>query len=118
MNCVSSAAQRTLANQIADGCFEAIGANARSVGSLSRDNAVPRALECGQPVLERFPTSRFAYDIYAMAERLLLPPPEPEEVLSKHRLPIGRLRNALGLDRRWIEKQIRIRRMAELAAGD
>jgi flagellar biosynthesis protein FlhG len=118
VNCVSTTAQRMLADQIANSCLAAIGANARSVGSLSQDSAVPRALECGQPLLERFPTSRFAYDIYAMAERLLLPPPEPEQVLSQRRLPLGRLRNALGLDREWIEKQSRVHRMAELAAGE
>ena len=115
VNRASSSAERVLGEHIAAGCYEALGARVRAVGGLGRDQSVARAVERCQPVLELFPSSGFAGDVFAMAERMLAPvEPQPELRPSQG---AGRLRRALGLDRARAEKQQRIRHLAELASA-
>jgi flagellar biosynthesis protein FlhG len=115
VNRAASAAERGLGEHIAAGCYEALGARVRAVGGLENDKAVVRAVERCQPVLEIFPDSAFANDIYAMAEQMLLPDSPQREHLPSEGL--GRLRRALGLDRVWVERHRRIRHLADLAGA-
>jgi flagellar biosynthesis protein FlhG len=115
INRVTSSAERALADHVAQGCRDALGANVHSVGGLGQDAAVPRAVDRGQPVLERFSASRFADDIYLMAERMLLPPQAVQ--MERLRTATDRVRRALGLHHHRVEKQRQIRHLAELAGA-
>lgn len=116
VNRATSSEERALGEHIASGCRESLGARVRAVGGLAHDKAVTHAVERCQPVLESFPDSAFADDVYAMVERVLLPDSaQPENPTFKGR---GRVRTALGMDRQWGEKHRRIRHLADLAGAD
>lgn len=112
----TSSAERALGEHIATGCRDSLGVCVRAVGGIAHDKAVTRAVERGQPVLERFPDSTFANDVYAVVERMLLPDSaQPQLSTSMDR---RHFRRALGLDRRWEDKHRRIRHLADLAGAD
>jgi flagellar biosynthesis protein FlhG len=114
VNRAASLVDRQLGQHIADGCDEALGSHVRAVGGLALDRAVPRAVERRQPVLEIFPNSEFADDIYATADRMLSPASaEPERDTS---VGVGLLRRALGLTPVGYEKHQQIRHLAELSS--
>jgi flagellar biosynthesis protein FlhG len=116
VNRATSAPERALGEHIAAGCRKSLGARVRAVGGLAHDKAVAHAVERCQPVLESFPDSTFAKDVYAMAEQMLLPDSaQREHPTSEGR---GRIRRALGFDREWVEKHRRIRHLADLAGAD
>jgi flagellar biosynthesis protein FlhG len=116
VNRATSVAERALGEHIAAGCRESLGARVRAVGALAHDKAVAHAVEHCQPVLESFPNSTFANDIYAMAEQMLLPDSaQLEHPTFEGR---GRIRRVLGMDRRWGEKHRQIRHLADLAGAD
>jgi flagellar biosynthesis protein FlhG len=117
VNRATSAAERALGEHIATGCRKSLGARVRAVGGLAQDKAVVLAVERCQPVLEGFPDSTYANDVYAVLEQMLLPDSEqqPEHPISEGR---GRVRRALRLDRRWVQKHRRIRHLADLAGAD
>jgi flagellar biosynthesis protein FlhG len=116
MNRARSAAERALGEHIATACRNSLGARVRAVGALAQDKAVIDAVERCQPVLESFPHSTFANDIYGVVERMLLPDSaQPEHSTSMGR---GRIRRMLGLERQWSEKHRRIRHLADLAGAD
>jgi flagellar biosynthesis protein FlhG len=116
VNRATSSAQRALGEQIAEGCEELLGARVRAVGGLDADRAVALAVERRQPVLEGFPNSAFAGDIYALAERMLAPEPPPRKRHTSERL--SQIRSTLGLDRARVKKRHEIRRLAQVAAAD
>lgn len=115
MNKVASSAERALVDQVAHECRDSLGANVRSVGCLGQDKAVPRAVDRGQPVLERFSDSRFADDVYLMAERMLLPPRAVR--MDRLRPALNQVQRAFGLGNHRVEKQHQIQHLAELAAA-
>jgi flagellar biosynthesis protein FlhG len=115
MNRVTSSAERALADHVAQGCRDGLRANVRSVGGLRQDKAVPRAVDRGHPVLERFPDSRFADDIYLMAELVLLPPQAVRT--ERRRSATDQVQRAFGLRQRPVEKQRQIRHLAALASA-
>jgi flagellar biosynthesis protein FlhG len=116
VNRATSAVELVLGENIAAGCDEALGARVRSVGGLAHDKAVPRAVERRQPVLEIYPDSEFAHDVYSMTERMLASTftPREHEISARG----GRLRRALGLNPAGFKKHEEIRHLAELAGTD
>jgi flagellar biosynthesis protein FlhG len=116
VNRATSASERALGEHIATACRNSLGVRVRAVGALAHDKAVTHAVERCQPVLKSFPDSTFANDVYALAERMLLPDSaQPEHSTSMGR---GRLRRVLGLDRQWNEKHRQIRHLANVAGAD
>jgi flagellar biosynthesis protein FlhG len=121
VNRVASWEDRSLAEQIAHDAREALGARIRALDGLEYDESVPAALKEGKQVLERFPDSPFSQDLSAMVERLLWPDLTSASSSPAARRPgesLRRLRQALGLDRSWVEKRQQVRQLASVAASD
>jgi MinD-like ATPase involved in chromosome partitioning or flagellar assembly len=115
VNRAASAADRSLGNHIATGCVDALGARVRSVGSLALDPAVPRSVERRQATLELFPNSEFADDIYAIADRILLP--ESAAPANDTSGGVEILRKAFGLSPVGHDKHEQIRRLADISSA-
>jgi flagellar biosynthesis protein FlhG len=116
VNRAATTAERALAEHIAAGCDEALGVRVRALGGLAQDTAVPRAVERQRPMLEIFPKSEFANDVYVMAERMLASDSAQPQPGTSQRA--GLLRRALGLDPVGFKKHQEIRHLAELAGTD
>jgi flagellar biosynthesis protein FlhG len=114
VNRVRSGMDRAVCGQIVLSCEEALGVHPRAVGSLQDDRFVSKAVDSCQPVLEMFPDSDFARDVYEVTERLLVPSLE-KDVLLRSTGP-GRMRRALGLDRGHRDRRRQISSLADLAA--
>jgi flagellar biosynthesis protein FlhG len=116
VNRATSAAEREIGEHIAEGCRRSLGVRVRAVGGLQLDRAVVRSVESRRPVMESFPDSTFAKNIYTMMEQMLLPDSDQIEQSASERR--GGIRRALGLDRGWVEKHRQIRHLADLAGAD
>jgi flagellar biosynthesis protein FlhG len=116
VNRAMSGVELVLGENIAAGCDEALGARVRAMGGLAHDKAVPRAVDRRKPVLEIYPDSEFAHDIYSLTERMLASASLPLERTVTARP--GRIRRALGLDPAGFKKHEEIRQLAELAGSD
>lgn len=115
VNRATSSADRSLGRYIATGCADALGARVRAVGALAHDKAVPRSVARRQATLELFPKTEFADDIYAIADRMLLPDSkEPGSGISGG---VELLRKAFGLEAIGHEKHEQIRHLAKVSSA-